>query len=161
MTGISYQLENPTFMKNNWIYVLLAVLVFAKFSYAGGSGWSDNFESVLKTAKAEKKHVLIDFTGSDWCGWCIRLNEEVFSKTAFKKYAKENLVLLEIDFPARKKQSNELKAQNEALSEKYDIKGFPTIILLNPEGELVARTGYQAGGAEAYVKHLQSLIDKK
>jgi len=102
--------------------------------------------------------MLLDFTGSDWCGWCIKLKKEVFTKAAFKKYADAELVLVELDFPRNKPQSQEIKEQNEALAKKYGIRGFPTIVLLSPEGELVGKTGYRRGGAEAYVKHLEELI---
>jgi thioredoxin-related protein len=98
---------------------------------------------------------MLDFTGSDWCGWCIKLKKEVFSQEAFQEYAESELVLVELDFPRNKLQSDELKAQNQALAQKYGVRGFPTIILLSPEGELIARTGYRPGGAEAYVAHLK------
>ena len=96
--------------------------------------------------------------GSDWCGWCIKLDKEVFSKEEFKKYASENVVLFLADFPSRKKQAPEVKKQNEALSRGYGVKGFPTVLLLSAEGKVLARTGYRKGGAGAYVKHLKGLV---
>ena len=104
--------------------------------------------------------MLLDFTGSDWCGWCIRLKEEVFSKKSFQAYAKDKLVLVQVDFPRKKGQSKELKEQNRTLAEKYGIRGYPTIILLSPDGDFMQQTGYQAGGAEAYIKHLEGLISQ-
>ena len=126
---------------------------------AAGDDWPTDFKAALATAKAENKPVLVDFTGSDWCGWCIRLDKEVFSKQAFKDYATESLVLLEIDFPRGKEQSPELEAQNEALAAKYKVRGFPTILLLSGEGEVLGRTGYQKGGPEAYVEHIKELLN--
>jgi len=123
-----------------------------------GESWLTDFEAAKAKAVAEQKPLLLDFTGSDWCGWCIKLDEEVFSQDAFKEYANGSLILVELDFPKRKEQSTELKAQNKALAEKYGIRGFPTILVLSPEGELIEKTGYQRGGAEAYVKHIQEIL---
>jgi len=120
-------------------------------------GWMTDFELAQTKAKEENKSLLLDFTGSDWCGWCIKLKDEVFSKSAFKDYAKESLVLVELDFPRNKKQSAEVKKQNEALAQKFGVRGFPTLILLSPEGELIGKTGYRQGGAEAYVEHLKEI----
>ena len=127
-------------------------------AFAGGDGWMTDFEAAKAKAKAEGKPMLLDFTGSDWCGWCIKLDKEVFSQDAFKAYAAESLVLVELDFPNNKPISDELKAQNEALAEKYGIRGFPTIVILSPEGEKIDQTGYRRGGAEAYVEHLKEII---
>ena len=77
-------------------------LLAAATTLLAKTGWDDDFEKSLAKAKEEKKMVLLDFTGSDWCGYCIKLDEEVFSKSAFKKFAKENLVLVELDFPRGK-----------------------------------------------------------
>jgi len=104
--------------------------------------------------------MLLDFTGSDWCGWCIKLNNEVFNKSDFKDYARKNLILVEVDFPRKKKQKKTLENQNADLALKYGIRGYPTIIILAPDGTFVAKTGYKRGGAEKYVAHLEKLIDK-
>lgn len=130
----------------------------ASVETAGHEGWLIDFEMAQAKAKAENKPLLLNFTGSDWCGWCIRLDEEVFSQSIFKDFAAASLVLVELDFPSNKAQSAETKAQNEALGEKYGIRGFPTILLLSPEGELLGRTGYQKGGAESYVMHLKEIL---
>ena len=120
--------------------------------------WMTDFAAAKAKAKAEKKDLLVDFTGSDWCGWCIKLDKEVFSQEAFQNYAAEALVLVELDFPRGKDQSAELKAQNKALAEKYGIRGFPTILILSPEGELIEKTGYRRGGAESYVEHIMGIL---
>ena len=101
------------------------------FSAEGGV-WMTDFEAAQAKAAAEQKPMLLDFTGSDWCGWSIKLDKEVFSQEAFQNYAAEALVLVELDFPRGKDQSAELKAQNKALAEKYGIRGFPTILILSP-----------------------------
>ena len=123
-------------------------------------GWMTDFAAAQAKARAENKPLLVDFTGSDWCGWCIRLDKEVFSQSAFQAYAAAELVLVEIDFPRRKTLSAELKAQNEALAQQYEIRGFPTILLLSPEGELIEKTGYRRGGPESYVAHLKEILAK-
>ncbi|MEM8867466.1 MAG: thioredoxin family protein [Verrucomicrobiota bacterium] len=136
---------------------LLALTLISQVASAG-SGWMTDFEAAQAKAKEEGKPMLLDFTGSDWCGWCIKLDREVFSKEAFQAYADTSLVLVELDFPRGKEQSDALKAQNEALAEKYGIRGFPTIVVLSPEGELVEKTGYQRGGPEAYVEHIKEIV---
>ena len=119
-----------------------------------------DFEAAQVKAKAENKPMLLDFTGSDWCGWCIKLDKEVFGEAAFKDYAAAELVLVELDFPRGKGQSAELKAQNEALAKQYGVRGFPTILVLSPDGELIEKTGYQRGGPEAYVEHIKGILAK-
>ncbi len=140
-----------------WLMVLAAVAVGAG-AYAS-EGWKTDFSKASAQAKAEGKYMLIDFSGSDWCGWCVKLDKEVFSQAAFKEYAKENLVLVLADFPRDKsKQSTALQKQNETLAEKYGVQGFPTVYILNPEGMPIDKTGYQAGGPEAYVDYIKKVI---
>jgi protein disulfide-isomerase len=135
-------------------FTLTSSAVFA------AEGWGDNYEKALAQAKADKKLLVLDFTGSDWCGWCIKLNKEVFSQAEFKDYAAKNLVLMEVDFPQTKPQSGELKAQNEKLQTKYKIEGYPTIVVLNGEGKKVGQLGYQPGGPKAFVAELDKLKGK-
>lgn len=146
-------------MKFKNIVITFSLFLSAAFACAEND-WQTDFEAALAEAKAQKKFVLVNFTGSDWCGWCIKLDKEVFSKDAFKKFAESELVLVEIDFPRKKTQSKALKAQNEALADRYGIRGFPTILLLSQEGEMIGKTGYKDGGPEAYVAHLQKIISK-
>ncbi|HEY2614873.1 MAG TPA: thioredoxin family protein [Chthoniobacterales bacterium] len=120
-------------------------------------GWLTNFEEGKRAAKAANKLVLLDFTGSDWCGWCIRLDREVFSQSQFKEYAKKNLVLVELDFPRMKPTPAEMREQNERLAMKYQIQGFPTIVVLNGDGQLVGELGYMEGGPEAFIAQLEKM----
>ncbi len=124
----------------------------------GEAIWQTDFNAAQKQAAAENKHVLVDFSGSDWCGWCIKLHKEVFSKEDFISYADENLVLVSVDFPNSTPQSAEQKAANKALAERYGIRGFPTVLILNPPGEVVKRTGYQQGGPGPYVEMIKNAI---
>jgi len=123
--------------------------------------WETSYSTALKKAKESGKNLLLDFTGSDWCGWCIKLDDEVFSKIEFKVYAKENLILVKLDFPKSIEQSKKLKEQNNALAKKFGIKGFPTIIIIDSNEELIGQTGYQQGGPVNYVKHLKGIIGSK
>jgi thioredoxin-related protein len=135
-----------------------AILISSLSSFAGGEGWMHDIEAAKKKAAAENKDLFIDFTGSDWCGWCIKLNEEVFQHDPFKKGIADDFILVELDYPRDKsKLSKETIAQNEMLREKYQIQGYPTILLTDADGQPYAKTGYQKGGPESYVKHLGEL----
>ncbi len=117
--------------------------------------WTTDLPAAIAQAKKEKKMVLMDFTGSDWCGWCIKLNKEVFNTDEFAKYAADNLVLVELDFPSKKKQAPELKKANEALKDQYKATGFPTIVVLNGDGKQAwKQVGYLAGGPKVWIAEL-------
>lgn len=123
------------------------------------AGWMTDFEKAKALAKEKNVPILIDFSGSDWCGWCIKLDMEVFSQQAFLDYAKDNLVLVLADFPTDKsKQSTELQARNEKLAMEFRVEGFPSVYLLNAEGEPLAKTGYEPGGPEAYIANIKKLL---
>lgn len=130
----------------------------AKAEAAKQEIWTDNFEAAKAQAKTEGKDILIDFTGSDWCGWCIKLKKEVFSTPEFESAAPKKFVLMEADFPRNKsKLSAETQAQNNKLQQQFGIQGFPTIYLLDCEGRPYAKTGYQQGGPTPYLKSLDEL----
>ncbi len=140
----------PRFLLLALSAVLLATPVFA-------SGWGDNYKEALATAAKENKKVLLDFTGSDWCGWCIRLKKETFDQPAFKDYADKNLVLVEVDFPQGKTLPNAVKMQNSSLQEQYQVQGFPTIVLLSPDGKVIKQqSGYIQGGPKGFIDWVNS-----
>jgi len=130
-------------------------------SVSATSGWKTNLPDALKEAKKTGKYVLVDFSGSDWCHYCIQLDKKVFNKPIFKKFAEKKLVLVLIDFPERKKQSAQLKAVNQALAVKYKVEGFPTVLLMASDGKVLLVTGYLPGGPKAYIKHLEKAMPKK
>lgn len=132
------------------------VLSFAPPLHAA-EGWGTNFEEAKTAAARDNKDILMDFTGSDWCGWCIKLQKEVFTRDGFKQEAPKHFVLLELDFPQQKELPKDLKEQNEKLQETYAIEGFPTIMLTDAKGRPYAKTGYMPGGPEAYNEHLAEL----
>jgi thioredoxin-related protein len=123
-------------------------------------GFIEDFAAAKKEAAAFKQPIFAFFTGSDWCGWCMKLRSEALDTKAFEKFAADNLILLEVDFPQNKKQSAALKKQNEELAAQYKVSGYPDVFLLDAEGKELGRTGYQTGGAEAYVAHLKELLGK-
>jgi protein disulfide-isomerase len=139
---------------------LLAVFALMSVLAAEQDKWMTDFPKAQSKAKAEHKLVLMDFTGSDWCPWCIKLRQEVFDKREFKTYADQNLVLVEVDFPRRKTQTEEQKKANDDLQKKYKIEGYPTVIVLNEKGEKVGELGYEAGGPQPFIKKVDALKKK-
>jgi thioredoxin-related protein len=139
--------------------IVLFGLCFCVLTGWSAEGWMTDFEAAKKKAAAENKILLLDFSGSDWCSWCIKLDEEVFQKSTWKEYAKAHLVQVLIDFPRDKsEQSEALQKQNNELGKQYEVLGFPTVLLLDDEGTLIEKTGYQRGGADNYVNHIKGLI---
>ena len=136
---------------------LTILACFAVLQLNAAEAWLTDLPKAQAQAKTENKLVMADFTGSDWCGWCIRLHKEVFSTPEFAEYAKKNLVLVEIDFPAKKPQSPALKKANAALQAKYKVEGYPTIIVLNGDGNKVGQLGYVRGGPKAFIAELEKL----
>ena len=136
------------------ILALSSTLAFAK------PGWTDDYDKGLAQAKTEKKMSLLDFTGSDWCGWCMKLDKEVFSEKEFKDYAKANLVLIELDYPQQKRLPKHTKDQNEKLKADYKITGYPTIFVLDAEGKQIGQLGYMEGGPKAFIAALDKLKAK-
>ena len=127
-----------------------------------GESWMTDYAAAKEKARAENKPLLIDFTGSDWCPPCMHLEEKVLSQDAFLEYAADAYVILKLDFPRRAKQSAELKEQNEAAAEKYEITGFPTILILSPGGKTLDKTVGINGtmrSPETFVKHLKRVAN--
>jgi protein disulfide-isomerase len=144
-------------MKKSFIFA--AMLLAAHLVTAGE--WLTDLPKAQEQAKKDNKLVLLDFTGSDWCGWCIKFKKEVLDTDEFKGYADKNLVLVEVDFPNKKEQSEDLKKANQALKEKYSVSGYPTYVVLNGEGKEVGRqVGYEAGGPKAFIAKLDGFKKK-
>lgn len=118
--------------------------------------WSTDVPQAVAKAKADNKLVLLDFTGSDWCGWCIKFDKEALDTKEFQDYAAKNLVLVQLDFPHKTQQPAELKQANQALSQKYSIEGFPTFVVLNKDGKEIGRqVGYKEGGPKAFIAEIE------
>lgn len=123
--------------------------------------WTTGWKDASAQAAAAKRPILADFTGSDWCGWCIKLKREVFATPEFAAWAGTSAVLLEVDFPRAKPLAAEQQRENHALAEKYGIEGFPTILILAADGREIGRLGYQAGGAKAWIAAAEQIIAKQ
>ena len=150
------------FIKNKimkkYISILLLFLSINVFSQEGDLKWHTDLNKAIEISIESEKPIFMFFTGSDWCGWCIRLQKEVFFKPDFVKWAKENLVLVELDFPRRKKLEESLKQQNENLRQMFAVRGYPTGWFVVPEIEenkvnfkRLGSQGYVAGGPKNWI----------
>jgi thioredoxin-related protein len=120
--------------------------------------WLTDLEKAQAKAKAEGKMVLLDFTGSDWCPPCKQLHSKVLTSKEFEEFAQKNLVLVEVDFPRNKTQTEEQKKANRALAKKFNIEGYPTIVVLSKDGkELKKDVGYSGQSASEFVADLAKL----
>ena len=111
--------------------------------------WHDSFADAVAEARTNDKLILADFTGSDWCHWCVKLKEDIFSKPEFKDWANANVVLLEVDYPKRTQQTAAIQQQNQMLKSRYNISSYPTILLLDTAGNVRAKMGYENGKSAA------------
>jgi thioredoxin-related protein len=135
--------------------LLISLGAFAGVGRADEGEWKTDFEAAKAQAKAEDKLMLVDFTGSDWCGFCIKLHDEVFNKDGFKNDAAKKFVLVELDFPHEKKLPDELKAQNDKLGKEYKVNGYPTVCMMDAEGQVVAKfVGFGPGTGDKYLARL-------
>jgi thioredoxin-related protein len=151
-------------MKHSAPYTLALVgLVAASLMQGCSKGALDHegYRAARARAEAESKCMLLAFTGSDWCDWCIKLEAEVFSRPVFRNFAESNLVMLVIDFPSDESAKTlAARKQDSALADYFGVNGFPTVLIICPEGNAVARTGYKDGGPKAYVEHVKQLMAK-
>ena len=130
--------------------------------------WHTDVKEALVVSNKENKPLLLFFTGSDWCGWCIRLQNEVLKTAEFKKWAAENVVLVELDFPRKNMQTPEMQNQNNQILQAFGVQGFPTIHLakaVQKEGQVnfqgLGSTGYVPGGPTAFLGVANSIIQAK
>jgi thioredoxin-related protein len=136
------------------LIALLACCAVAQI-HAADLTWLTDVPKAEQQAKADNKLVLLDFTGSDWCGWCMKLDKDTFDQPEFADYAAKNLVLVQLDYPQHKDQSDDLKSANAALAKKYEIDGYPTLIALKPDGTVAwKQVGYLEGGPKALIAKL-------
>ena len=160
------------FIKNKimkkYISILLLFLSINVFSQEGDLEWHTDLNKAIEISIESEKPLFMFFTGSDWCGWCIRLQKEVFFKPDFVKWAKENLVLVELDFPRRKKLKESLKQQNENLRQMFAVRGYPTGWFVVPEIEenkvnfkRLGSQGYVAGGPKNWIDGANKILSKK
>jgi thiol-disulfide isomerase/thioredoxin len=145
-------------MKTKHTLAAFVALMIAALPALAAPKWYTDLDEAKAVAVKENKPLLVDFTGSDWCGYCIKLHAEVFDKPEFEAFAKD-YVLVELDFPNKKPQPAEEKAKNKAIQAKFAVSGFPTVLLLDAKsGEAYGRqSGYGPGtGPKAYLEKLSA-----
>lgn len=123
--------------------------------------WLDSMEQAQAQAAQSNRPILALFTGSDWCPWCVKLQKEIFATKEFQDWAAKTVVLVKFDFLRRTAQPADVKKTHAALAQKYGIRGFPTVKLLNARGEALGSLGYQPGGPAAWTAAAQKVIGGK
>ena len=131
--------------------------------------WHTDMSKATDISIKENKPMFLFFTGSDWCGWCIRLQKEVFKTPEFIKWAKDNVVLVELDFPRKNNQSEEVKMQNAQLQQQLQVRGYPTVWFVSAAKTADAKvnlnalgsSGYVAGGPKVWIDGANQIIQKK
>lgn len=153
-------------MKKLFIATLLLMVCFA--IQAQELKWETDINKAIEVSNKSQKPMLLFFTGSDWCGWCIRLQNEVLKTPEFATWAKKNVVLVELDFPRSVSQTDAIKAQNAALQQAFGIQGFPTVYFATanqknrkPNFTGLGSTGYVAGGPKAWLAEADKIIKNK
>lgn len=138
---------------------VFALLTIALASVAHAGDFMTDFETARKKAAAEKKPMLVKFTGSDWCPPCMKLNKEVFSKKDFKSAVEKDFVVVILDFPRKTQLSEEQSKANKAVAKKYGLKSYPTVMLMDHKGKVFkSMSGYGGGGVEQYLKVLKDSL---
>ena len=151
------------------IFLLIVTFSLNSFSQHNSVDWNTDMNKSIELSEKTGKPILLFFTGSDWCGWCKKLVREVFAKPEFAKWAKENVILVEIDFPRKTKLSAELQKQNRSLQQMFGVRGYPTVWFVQPEksndGQVnltkIGSTGYVAGGPSKWIAAANQILKKK
>lgn len=142
------------------IYTIKLVIILLT-TVVSAQNWQHNFEKAKEIAFQENKPIILVFSGSDWCGPCIKLDNQIWKSDEFKNYANNNYILVKADFPRKKSNSlsKEQLTHNENLAEKYNKKGyFPLVVVFNADGKVLGETGYKNISPKEYIQHLQSFI---
>lgn len=151
-------------MLNKFIFVctcliIQSCLLFGSDGGKGGIKWFTNYEEAVKQARSTSQPMVLFFTGSDWCSWCNKIDEEAFDTKDFADAAAAKFVFVKLDFPLYSPQDATLKAQNKQLQQKFDVRSFPTVILFDAQqNQQIGVTGYRAGGGKQYASHLSKML---
>jgi protein disulfide-isomerase len=151
------------------VFVALLLVMGSLAVQAQELKWETDINKAIAVSNKTKKPMLLFFTGSDWCGWCIRLQKEVLKTPEFAKWAQANVVLVELDYPRSKPQSDAIKNQNNVLQQTFGIQGFPTVYFATakvnakkvPAYTAIGSTGYVAGGTKAWLEVANGILKKK
>ncbi len=130
--------------------------------------WHTDMMKAVDLSIKEKKPLMLFFTGSDWCGWCKKLQAEVFLKDEFAAWAKKNVILVELDFPRRTALSPEIQKQNSELQQMFEVRGYPTVWMVTPTKQeanvnfgKLGTTGYVAGGPQGWIAAANQILQQK
>ena len=118
--------------------------------------WTTDFAKAQVTAKEQDRAVFLFFTGSDWCGWCKKLDREILSTPEFTSFAAENLVLVKIDFPRYAPLPPEQALANQQLSARFSVAGYPSVYIVGKDGKVAGQLGYMEGGPASFIKQITS-----
>ena len=149
------------------LIVLIFILFFQNFhSQKANLNWHTDLNKAVNISINENKPIMLFFTGSDWCGWCMRLNKEVFNYPEFKTWANENLVLVELDFTRRKPIDSKILNQNRELARMFAVAGYPIVWFVNPQkldsNKLnfvkLGKLGYLAGGTNMWISEAEKFL---
>jgi thioredoxin-related protein len=151
------------------ILITLFLVVGSMTMQAQDLVWHNDVKKAMEVSKKTKKPLMLFFTGSDWCGWCMRLQKEVFKTPEFTKWAKDNVVLVELDFPRRTPQQPEIQQQNAQLQQTFQVQGYPTVWFVNAtmnkdkqvNFDKLGSTGYVAGGPAPWLDGANKIIAPK
>ncbi|WP_179008627.1 thioredoxin family protein [Winogradskyella forsetii] len=144
----------------NKFFLIAIALIFSMVS-VGAQEWQTDFEKAKEIAAKESKPIILVFQGSDWCAPCIKLDREVWSTETFKTYAAAHYVMLQADFPRKKKNAlpDQQSKANAKLFETYNKNGFfPFVVVLNAKGEVLGEASYKKTTPEKYITTLNSFI---
>lgn len=149
------------------LLALLLTLLVGGIAISQDLTWHTDMKKASDVAIKEKKPIMMFFTGSDWCGWCKKLQKEVLDTAEFAKWAKNNVVLMELDFPRRTTQDQSIKQQNYQLQNMFKVRGYPTIYFVDPEikpdGKInlngLGKTGYVHGGTQKWLDVADGIIN--
>ncbi|MAP93312.1 MAG: thiol-disulfide isomerase [Ponticaulis sp.] len=140
--------------------ILLVAVIFCSFKLSAQE-WQTDFETAKQISSEENRPIVLVFQGSDWCAPCIKLDREIWSSEEFKAYAKDHFVMLQADFPRKKKNSlpDVQQQKNNQLAEKYNKQGyFPFVVILDNEGNVLGEAGYEKTTPAAYIEKLESFV---
>ena len=149
------------------LFLFVRAINFESNKYGKDLVWITSIEVALKLSEETKKPILANFTGSDWCGWCVKLSKEVFNQPEFKTWADKNVILLELDYPKNKIQTDAVKQQNAGLQQAFQVQSFPTIWVFNLAKDAktnkfnitpIGKTGYVSGGPNAFIENIEKMF---
>ncbi|WP_201456330.1 disulfide reductase DsbH [Chlamydia sp. 17-3921] len=120
----------------------------------------ESYLQAMQNSQKDNRPVCLFFTGSDWCIWCIKMQQQILTTPDFISFAKDHLHMVELDFPQNPSQKN-LDPQRYELKSQYDVKGFPQLVFIDEQGKELARMGFEFGGGAAYVNKIKASLSTR